>query len=178
MAKNLFLYNEMGFYQMQRTDKDNKPSQTRIMFECFKTDKTFSVIKKDVDKARNHETNEMYVFNNQNQLVKKQEIFNNGGNTTKNKTSAYVYNNLGQLTEENFLSKDGTIRNYLHHQYNPQGDVLKSIYKDGEYILYDYKYDNQNNWIWKRKTSYEKSRYGNEMEIDERLTWDRTILYY
>lgn len=178
MAKNHFLYNKMGFYQIQRTNKNNKPTQDKITFECFKTDNTFSAIKKDVDKERDHENNEMYVFNTQNQLVKKQEIFNNDGNTTENKTSAYVYNNLGQLTEENFLNQDGTIRNYLHHQYNSQGDVIKSVYKDGDYIVYDYKYDNQNNWIWKQKTSFEKSRFSDEMKIDERLTWDRTISYY
>ena len=60
---------------------------------------------------------------------------------------------------------------------NPVG-LAAGLDKNGDYIVYDYKYDAQNNWIWKRKTEYEKSRFGSEMEITERLTWDRTIEYY
>jgi len=178
MAKNHFLYNAMGLYEVEITDKDKKPLQKKITFECSKTENEFFVVKKDINEERKQETNEMYVFNTKNQLIKKQEIFNSYGDTKRNKTSTFVYNNLGQLTEENFLNQDGTIRDYLHHQYNPKGDVIKSVYKDGDYIVYYYKYDNQNNWIWKQKTSFEKSRFSNEMQIDERLTWDRTILYY
>jgi len=178
MAKNHFLYNAMGLYEVEITDKDKKTIKKKITFECSKNDKEFFVVKKEINEERKQETKEMYVFNTKNQLIKKQEIFNSYGDTKRNKTSTFVYDNLGQLTEENFLNQDGTIRDYLHHQYNPQGDVIKSVYKDGDYIVYDYQYDNQNNWIWKQKTSFEKSRFSNEMQIDERLTWDRTILYY
>ena len=110
--------------------------------------------------------------------IKKQKIINYKQNTIENNTTAYIFNDSGLLIEEQFLKKDGTIRNKLLHQYNKQGDIIKSTYKNGDYIVYDYKYDAQNNWIWKRKTEYEKSRFGSEMEITERLTWDRTIEYY
>jgi len=178
MAKNHFLYNEMGLYEVETTDKDKKAIQKRTTFDCYKTDNQFFVVKKELYTDRNQETNEMMVFNSKNQLIKKQEISNNDGNTTNNKTTTFVYNNLGLLTEENFLKSDKTIKSYIHHIYNPKGDMIKSVYKNGDYTVYDYKYDNQNNWIWKQKTEYEKSRFGDEMQIGERLTWDRSILYY
>lgn len=174
-VKHIFQYNEQGLYGIL-LELESKIHNK--IYECSKTENEFFVVKKEIDEERNNETNEMYVFNTKNQLIKKQEISNNDGNTTNNKTKTFVYNNSGLLTEENFLKNDGTIRSYIHHQYNPQGDVIKSVDNDGDYIIYDYKYDNQNNWIWKRKTSYEKSRFSNEMQIDERLTWDRTISYY
>lgn len=178
MAKNHFLYNEMGLYEVKTTDKNKKPIQKTTTFDCYKTDNQFFVVKKELYTERNRETNEMLVFNSKDQLIKKQEISNNDGDTTNNKTKTFVYNNLGLLTEENFLKNDGTIKSYIHHIYNPKGDVIKSVYKNGDYIVYDYKYDNQNNWIWKQKTEFEKSRFSNEMQIDERLTWDRSIVYY
>lgn len=178
MAKNHFLYNEMGLYEVETTDKNKKPIQKRTTFDCYKTDNQFFVVKKELYIDRNRETNEMLVFNDKNQLIKKQEISNNDENTTNNKTKTFVYNNLGLLTEENVLKNDGTIKSYIHHIYNPKGDVIKSVYKNGDYIVYDYKYDNQNNWIWKQKTEFEKSKFSDEMQIDERLTWDRSIVYY
>lgn len=96
------------------------------------------------------------VYNPKNQLIKKQKIINYKQNTIENNTTAYIFNDSGLLIEEQFFEKDGTIRNKLLHQYNKQGDIIKSTYKNGDYIVYDYKYDAQNNWIWKRKPSTKK----------------------
>lgn len=95
MAKNRFLYNEMGLYEVETTDKDKKPIQKRTTFDCYKTDNQFFVVKKELYTDRNQETHEMMVFNRKNQLIKKQEISNNDGNTTNNKTKTFGYNNLG-----------------------------------------------------------------------------------
>jgi hypothetical protein len=178
VAKYIFQYDdEQKFYGILMELQQQKKIHHQ-MYECSKTENEFFVIKNQPDKENNREENELLVYNPKNQLIKKQKIINYKQNTIENNTTAYIFNDSGLLIEEQFLKKDGTIRNKLLHQYNKQGDIIKSTYKNGDYIVYDYKYDAQNNWIWKRKTEYEKSRFGSEMEITERLTWDRTIEYY
>lgn len=178
MGSNQFLYNEMGLYVSNVIDYETREIAKKFTFECSKTPTEYFVIKKEIDEKREKEVNELLVFNLKNQLIRKQEIINIKQNTTKNKTKIFVYNESGFLTEENYLDENNAIKSYIHHQYNKQGDIVKTTYKSGDYSVFKYKYDPQNNWIWKEQKEFEGNRYSKEMEIWSRITWDRTILYY
>lgn len=172
-----FLYNEMGLSELKLNNEKDKTSHTKSTFNCSQTNNEYYVLKQEKN-FQDSEENELLIFNKKNELLKKQTIVNVRQNTTSNRSTSYVYNDLGFVTEEKSLNKDGSVKSYVRHQYNDKGDLEKSVYDDGEYTVYEYKYDSQNNWIYKKETVFAKNRFSGEMKIDQRITWERSITYY
>ncbi len=117
-----------------------------------------------------------YKYNDQGQLIEKQDFGNNGQLWTR-----IVYNYKDNVREESRYGRDGSRWTHFFNVLDKDGNVIEEYYLDDKgkpknKTFYTYEFDSQGNWIL-QKTIENKTLKGKTVA---KILWTsyRTITYY
>lgn len=148
-----------------------------IHFKCWQLDKRYYLLR-NVFIAQVKTEQSGFVFDDAGNLMEKEQLEYRASKTSKHTKEKFGYNGQGMLTQHAYLERNGDTKSVITITNDRYGNPVKELWGSGAYTAYEYKYDPQGNWIWKRQTVYEHNAFSGQPEISERINFKRAIEYY
>ncbi len=135
-------------------------------------------VKKKVDSR--YETKYIYKFDSNNRLAESREVNNDG---SLNSRTEFSYDNSGLLSAEVDYDENGKKSSENSYSYDSSGNVIREVWvsygdvdkKTTYYSYSDYKFDQNSNWTYRKRTTYINKK---QDKIEEISSEHRDIKFY